>query len=88
MFIVAVQFDGCRRRLVHLRLWLLGEGVLGNSLEGLLHVDALFRTGLKVRNVVLAFTPVLSSFSGHLRRGGGRKKKKIEMVGNVTQTLY
>lgn len=42
-----------------------------NCLEGLLHVDGLLGTGLKVGNVVFAVAPGLCSLRGHLKEEAG-----------------
>lgn len=42
-----------------------------DRLEGLLHVDGLLGTGLKVGNVVFAVAPGLCPLRGHLEEGGG-----------------
>ena len=43
----------------------LGEGVLGDGLEGLLHVDGLLGRGLEVGDLVLGVAPLLGALGGH-----------------------
>ena len=43
----------------------LGQGVFRDSLKGLLHVNGLLSTGLKVWNVIFRVTPLLCSLGRH-----------------------
>lgn len=55
---------------VCMSLYLL-ESISCNSLEGLVHVDSFFGTGLKIRDVVFALTPCLGTFCRHLLKAMG-----------------
>ena len=48
-----------------------GEGVLGDRLERLFHVDRLFGRRLEVRNVALCVAPLLGALYRNLSRGKG-----------------
>lgn len=65
--VVSVQLDRLREvGVVQLHFSLLFKSVTCNCLKGLLHVDRFFSAGFKIRDVVLALTPGLCSFSRHL----------------------
>lgn len=61
-----------------LRLGLLGEGVLGDGLEGLLDVDGLLGRGLKVGNVALGLAPGHGSFLRDLPTSRGPRGEDDE----------
>ena len=43
----------------------LGQGILGDRLKGLLHVDCFLGRGLKVGDLILGVAPLLCTLSGH-----------------------
>ena len=61
-----------RGGILHVVLGLLGEGVLGNGLEGLLNVDVLLGRGLKVGDVALGLAPGEGALLEDLQQREGR----------------
>ena len=55
-----------------------GEGVLGDRLERLFHVDRLFGRRLEVRNVALCVAPLLGALYRNLSEGGRKKMRERE----------
>ena len=68
MLLVA-QIDLVGEVVVKIDVGLAGEGVLGDRLEGLLHVDRFLRRRLEVGNIALGLAPLLSALHRHLPDG-------------------
>lgn len=61
--LIGPQFDLGEIRWIHFNFSFLLQSIFSNGLECLFNIQSLLGTCLKVRNVVLALTPLLSSLA-------------------------
>ena len=66
ILVVARESDLVGELIVQLHLGLLGQRVLGDRLERLLHVDGLLSARLEVGDLVFAMAPLLRPLGRHL----------------------
>ena len=84
---VVTEFDLIGELVVHLDLRLLGERVLGDGLEGLLHINSFLGRRLKVRDVAFAVTPLLRSLRRHLKQQQHQRRSLYLHIHSLWSTI-
>lgn len=85
---IVVQFYLVREFIIKIGIGFLSEGVLCDGEESLFNVDRFFGGCLKVRNVILVLTPLLSPFSWNLGEDIGLECAQIRECVIISKITY